>query len=608
MLKNKIFKYGFFVFLIFIIAFVIELFIFNFKPLFLYGNNVKDISDKVEINNNEISLKLDKSYVNKLIINYSADENVKVKINYKSNNGYDKYIKSEIDDTFSKERNRLVINFNKKIDTVTINSDSLEKLHIKSVCNDFQVHFNIYRFIFVFLLLLLLSLSYFFYRNKIINKQLHFLYFLISLFFGISIICFQPATTFASWDDQIHYMNSYSLFGHKINWRAGDVLMYDNDPENIKTINSAEENEDYSNYMNNQSKFDHFSESEISYGKVGYVFFGIILFIGRIFNLSFTFYFKFAKIFNLIFYSLGMAYVIKKAKIGKKTIFGIALIPTVVFLSSQYSYDHFVTLGIFLSTVQIINTFVDEKEKIDFKWMVIFLVGILGACFIKAVYVVFILLFLLVPKERFVNKKQMIKLRFLIFIVFLLIMSTFVLPTINGSFVADYRGGDTSVSKQLALILKHPFAYLEVLKNTMFKEFVYKFFGIYTIGSFAYLGNVSSNCYLVYLIYLIVLACSDKSSYHISVKERFSILFVLLCTILLIWTALYLAFTPVGNSSIGGVQGRYFIPIMYALYLCFSSSSKKNVKNGFNDLLIVFVPIFVLSFVVYSLLLVPFCI
>ena len=180
--------------------------------------------------------------------------------------------------------------------------------------------------------------------------------------------------------------------------------------------------------------------------------------------------------------------------------------------------------------------------------------------------------------------------------------------TINGSFVADYRGGDTSVSKQLALILKHPFAYLEVLKNTMFKEFVYKFFGIYTIGSFAYLGNVSSNCYLVYLIYLIVLACSDKSSYHISVKERFSILFVLLCTILLIWTALYLAFTPVGNSSIGGVQGRYFIPIMYALYLCFSSSSKKNVKNGFNDLLIVFVPIFVLSFVVYSLLLVPFCI
>ena len=129
MLKNKIFKYGFFVFLIFIIAFVIELFIFNFKPLFLYGNNVKDISDKVEINNNEISLKLDKSYVNKLIINYSADENVKVKINYKSNNGYDKYIKSEIDDTFSKERNRLVINFNKKIDI--IQKSLMENLKMK---------------------------------------------------------------------------------------------------------------------------------------------------------------------------------------------------------------------------------------------------------------------------------------------------------------------------------------------------------------------------------------------------------------------------------------------------------------------------------------------
>ena len=608
MLKNKIFRYGFFVFLILVFAFIIELFLFNFKPLFLYGNNVEDVSDKLEINNNEILLKLNKSYVNKLIFNYSADENVKVKINYKSNNGYDKYIKSEIDDTFNKEQNRLVINFNKKIDTVIINGNSLKGLHIKNIYNDFKVHFNVYRFIFIFSILFLFCLSYVFYKNKIINKQVHVLYFLISLIFGISIICFQPATTFASWDDQIHYMNSYNLFGHKINWRAGDVLMYASDPENIKTINSIEENGDYSHYMNEQKKFDHSTDGEVSYSKVGYIFFGFILFIGRIFNLSFTFYFKFAKIFNLFFYSLGMAYVIKKAKIGKKMIFGIALIPTAVFLSSQYSYDHFVTLGIFLSMVQIINTFVDEKETINFKWMIIFLIGILGACFIKAVYIGFILLFLLVPEERFVNKKQMIKMKILIIILFLLIMATFVLPTINGSFVADYRGGNTSVSEQLALILKHPFAYLDVLKNTMFKEFIYKFLGVYTIGSFAYLGNISSNCYLIYLIYLIVLVCNDKSVYHISKKQRLSILSILFCTILLIWTALYLAFTPVGNSSIGGVQGRYFIPLMYSLFLCFSSSSKRKDKNEFGTLLIVLVPILVLSFVVYNLVLVPFCI
>ena len=40
------------------------------------------------------------------------------------------------------------------------------------------------------------------------------------------------------------------------------------------------------------------------------------------------------------------------------------------------------------------------------------------------------------------------------------------------------------------------------------------------------------------------------------------------CSVL-IWTSMYVAFTVPGSDIIAGVQGRYFIPLMYPLYLLF---------------------------------------
>ena len=43
-------------------------------------------------------------------------------------------------------------------------------------------------------------------------------------------------------------------------------------------------------------------------------------------------------------------------------------------------------------------------------------------------------------------------------------------------------------------------------------------------------------------------------------------------SVVLIWTALYVAFNAPGSTSIGGVQGRYYRPLLWMLYLVCSSN------------------------------------
>ena len=49
--------------------------------------------------------------------------------------------------------------------------------------------------------------------------------------------------------------------------------------------------------------------------------------------------------------------------------------------------------------------------------------------------------------------------------------------------------------------------------------------------------------------------------------------------VVLIWTALYLSFTPVAHDKIAGVQGRYYIPL---LLLAAAILSPRHIKNETN--------------------------
>ena len=67
---------------------------------------------------------------------------------------------------------------------------------------------------------------------------------------------------------------------------------------------------------------------------------------------------------------------------------------------------------------------------------------------------------------------------------------------------------------------------------------------------------------LIPLLLLLFLVSPEKQGLVTERKAKRILGAGVLFSILAIWGAMYVTFTPVGASSIGGVQARYFIPLM----------------------------------------------
>ena len=87
-----------------------------------------------------------------------------------------------------------------------------------------------------------------------------------------------------------------------------------------------------------------------------------------------------------------------------------------------------------------------------------------------------------------------------------------------------------------------------------------------------------------------------------------SILVICLGVSVLIWTALYVSYTPVGALEIAGVQPRYFLPLAFPMLLILHSDKiKHNISDRIYDTIIFAVPLFVLVVSLYRIYLISFC-
>jgi len=156
-------------------------------------------------------------------------------------------------------------------------------------------------------------------------------------------------------------------------------------------------------------------------------------------------------------------------------------------------------------------------------------------------------------------------------------MSTFVLPTLfSPPVVADTRGGDTSVARQLHYVLGCPFSYAVVLIRNVMTTIESSLLGSFC--NFAYLGNGTLSLLSAVLVAGVTLTdtYSEGNETVLSKKNKIVSGSVMAVVVALIWTALYLSFTEVGNTVISGVQSRYYWPFLFLFYLCFQSQMIKN--------------------------------
>ena len=599
-----------------ILSILVEVFVFNFKILTLDENNksIPEVAYTIETQDNDTIIKFnnDNKYINKLVINYTTTETTDYSLSYDYTGTYGKEAsQNNIHDKFDKSFSTSITNIDNSVSNVQIQYQTNHQLTINNISIDNDFHFNYFRTIFIFLVLLTVFFLIYFYKDGFRTEKLHIYFATICTLLGLMVIVAQPSATFYSWDDQIHFGETIDWFGGNINYNNGEYNLSNAnvlDSAGRESIHSAEEKQQQIDYLNSSINHD-FQKTNppiFSFNKISYLPMAIGYNFSKLIHLPFIVCFQIGKIFNLLFYVLLISYTIKKSKIGKRLIAFVALIPINLFLASNYSYDPAVFAGITVFLVHLFNLLLDQTTKFDFKTTLIIIASMTYACFAKAIYAPFLLLTLLVPKDRFNSPKQSLLVK--IGLVAITIMLS-ILPLFNRSASSDPRGGDTSLNDQIVLVLNHPFDYANVFEDTAIDRFSAELVGADSLTNFAYLNKISSssNLYILLFIFLIFVFLTDNKDNNLTKKHRIALLGVVLIIIALIWTALYLSFTPVGSDTIKGVQGRYFLPLLLPLLFALQP---KNIQNKINpkyyNLIIFTILALVMIFMIYKLILIPY--
>ena len=91
--------------------------------------------------------------------------------------------------------------------------------------------------------------------------------------------------------------------------------------------------------------------------------------------------------------------------------------------------------------------------------------------------------------------------------------ASFILPLIgnvtSGAEVGDYRGGDTSQTSQLSMILGYPLTYTGVLLKSLGTTFASYFIGSKVLANFAYRGIYDGIGYFVVLLTMLFTFVTD---------------------------------------------------------------------------------------------------
>lgn len=158
--------------------------------------------------------------------------------------------------------------------------------------------------------------------------------------------------------------------------------------------------------------------------------------------------------------------------------------------------------------------------------------------------------------------------RLLAIVLMTTVIAAFVLWTVNFVFTdssaARVASAGVSSSKQFSFLLSHPFSIIDIALNTIKLMWWRYIFGI--IGIFGWLDTPLGH-WFYYLSILCVVIVAMATAFDGRIGHNISFLLSTILATALTFGALYLSWSKVGSDIVVGVQGRYFIPILFPAIL-----------------------------------------
>lgn len=325
-----------------------------------------------------------------------------------------------------------------------------------------------------------------------------------------------------------------------------------------------------------------------SYPPIIYIPQSLGIIIGKILDASPILMMYLGRIFNFLFYLMITYIALKIVPIKKNLFFLLALLPMSIIHAASLSADAITNSTALLFVSYILYLAYGSVEKITVKHVITTIAIGIFIALSKIVYLPIILLFLIIPIRKLKNKKDY-------WVTFIIVLTGCTIPfiiwnllNISNLSVPDLRvNPGVSPKDQVIFVLTHPVQYIKIIIDTMM-----------SIGPsqvLSMMGKIATNYMyptpsiviytFLFMLFFFGIVNSDKDL-NVTIRgvDKLIFLAIFLLVLILIYTALYVGFTNVGDPIINGIQGRYFVPIAAYFFLSLSNYKITNKDKNLDFL------------------------
>lgn len=424
---------------------------------------------------------------------------------------------------------------------------------------------NLTKFMIFFIYSLILSLFFFlFYIYTDCKKiKLEKIFVVSILIIGISYFIFLPPMEVP--DEVAHYVRSYeiskglftydkSIDGHHGNYLPIDLYLLGDRTFSYKDL--------FNKFNIKVSETKTVVENTaLHYSPLSYFPQSIGMFLSRIINVPLLLEIYFAKLFALLFFSISIYFSMKYIPIKKNTLYLMCFFPMVIQQTASLSADSVLITSSLSFISFILYLKYKDESVVDIKEVILLFILFLFIAMSKSVYIFLFILMFSIPKEKFKYNKYLV-----IFSILAVVGIIYFLWSKN---ISVYISSEDNFNLKKEYILNNPMKYIGVLMNTI--KVNGNFYLSSIIGRNLSWFSISINDFIYYSILLLILIFivfdNDK---RIKLDLKIMSFIIIGIVSMLVFTGLYLTWTNISDNVIAGVQGRYFIPIVFLVFLIFN--------------------------------------
>ena len=407
------------------------------------------------------------------------------------------------------------------------------------------------------------------------------LFLLSGILLALAYMLFFPPVSVP--DEQAHYITAYRLSNlflfHFDQIGNQDVLIRAADAEFFRYFdgNGILDGDKYSLLLQHFSWFaggntgmETYSYDAVTNVPLGYVASALGIAVGRVLHLGGGPVFYLGRMFNMAQY-IALAYgAMRRIPLGKTVLFVISLFPMTLHLCASYSYDCMI-IGVSMCFVaEVVRMIYGDSIR---RRQLIFCAVL---CFIlapsKLVYTPLLFLVLLIPGDKlkavFPRPNLLKALLILVGILGLLIGQLNSMASYVGESAGAYVSWAGEEGYSLTWVLQNPIGTVIVFLNTVLNMTDFYFSSLLG-GSLGWLQISVPYYFCLPFAALFCLACMRRREEvpGLAFMPKCWVFLLILGSCGLILASMFLSWTPIDSGIILGVQGRYFLLLLPAVFL-----------------------------------------